>query len=860
MTEVNTTLPSQPVHWALRPRESSDRSSQPHSAPTGSIAQQSENFQRFFRAVRSPTHVRVTAGGRIVPNTRTTAPPAFNWNSENNRFETNKPPSEVDSTSQQQLTWLHNEPLPLGFPPILPSSFMSPPGSFHPQASLATMASPQFNSFGGHDHLSAGQNQIGKAFSEHSPNAEPNASLPQQVKVSHPAQFDNTKPFVYNGQLVFPVPPPSNPQALSMTILGNPNFVPQATTGLFAPPSPFPLPIANMPNPLMFPGQPHPMAISTPSSEQIPGRVPFTQPLMPMPSLSELTRAQIQTLRTHISFIDSQVSNHQFDPNFIQSQRAMVLAQIKSMESMLEAQLAAENSVKAVAQREINSSTSRRLATSQDKSKFPADTRRQDSASHVSQISLRAPSESGLEHSQAHKDIGQQKDLASQRAPFTRSNSMSRSKLSAAAAMAPPFQPRTQYNAVTTSQMEQSMAILGPSSSSPVEEIASETQAQIESRLLSKASTNWGQITDNTTVAVAAPPSLPKAQSMIESSTQAQSQARSMPRSSTFHGQADLVAPPHHFSNISSHAVPYLVGVLPQGLSTIEANPTDLVYPRPLTEEERRARHLYWGKAPASAQKGLPKFDGKDFYPPSPTKQNARLVTYSTPPGPASCHNPHTSALPDFGKLFTEPGAPGYKTPSPMRTSSSHPNLVSLPIQNAMPSDRSSMQESSNLALWPTQYTRQEEQVRRPITPQERTKITDGDDFSNLFLERGVPGYQSPVQERPFSSHVQSDPINQRLEGPVTPKKADDDEHFGDGGGNDVCSVDSWGASRDSTKWKSAIRIVPAASVYDGQGVTEEDCSDSSSVEINLTSQKNGALPKASMEYSWQERVANFSK
>lgn len=76
--------PVQQHQWHFRRRDSSDRH-QPHSAPTGFAAQQAENFQRFYRAVVSPTHVRVTAGGRIVPNTR--APPSWLWNGDKGLFE-----------------------------------------------------------------------------------------------------------------------------------------------------------------------------------------------------------------------------------------------------------------------------------------------------------------------------------------------------------------------------------------------------------------------------------------------------------------------------------------------------------------------------------------------------------------------------------------------------------------------------------------------------------------------------------------------------------------------------------------------------------------------------------------------------
>jgi hypothetical protein len=70
-------------------------------------------------------------------------------------------------------------------------------------------------------------------------------------------------------------------------------------------------------------------------------------------------------------------------------------------------------------------------------------------------------------------------------------------------------------------------------------------------------------------------------------------------------------------------AKPYLVGELPFGISVEHARDIDYVYPRQLTEDELRARHMYWGKAPHHLQSGLPKFDGKDFYPPSPARSES---------------------------------------------------------------------------------------------------------------------------------------------------------------------------------------------------------------------------------------------
>jgi hypothetical protein len=73
----------------------------------------------------------------------------------------------------------------------------------------------------------------------------------------------------------------------------------------------------------------------------------------------------------------------------------------------------------------------------------------------------------------------------------------------------------------------------------------------------------------------------------------------------------------------SNFGVPYLLGTLPKGVNPRTARDQDYCYKRPLTEEERRARFLYWGKAPKSAVKGLPKYDGKHFYPPSPVKERS---------------------------------------------------------------------------------------------------------------------------------------------------------------------------------------------------------------------------------------------
>ena len=47
------------------------------------------------------------------------------------------------------------------------------------------------------------------------------------------------------------------------------------------------------------------------------------------------------------------------------------------------------------------------------------------------------------------------------------------------------------------------------------------------------------------------------------------------------------------------------------------------MYPRRLTQDEVRSRFLHWGGAPRSARRGLPKYDGRNFYASSPAEDTA---------------------------------------------------------------------------------------------------------------------------------------------------------------------------------------------------------------------------------------------
>ncbi|PBP20752.1 hypothetical protein BUE80_DR008283 [Diplocarpon rosae] len=724
----------QQVRWNLRRREISDRSSQPHSAPTGLAAQQSENFQRFYRAVVSPTHVRVTAGGRIVLNTRSTAPPSLQWNSD-------KPAIEFNSRQAQPISM--ESSLPIAYPPIAQGTYLPTDNSeMRPQSTKSS---------GGMAHGP----QAAGAVSQ------------QPIKISPPTQFDQTKPFLYNGQIVYPVPqgfqPPPPSATLPVTMLGNPGFFPPA--GYL--PAQFPSQFGGAP--MIFPnGQQHAMMTMPNAIQSAENSAPA---LMQMPGViapGEFMQSQIQVMRGHLKQVENQMANnkHQIDEAVMEHQRSILLAQINNLESLLRLHHDQEGAVAHHARGAGKTSGS-------NEEQKPARTGSHGSYQRSDTVGKVAVS-------------GDEKDQ-------TRVGPQSKSKLSIAAAMAPPFQPRSKTWVSHTSQAMQ-LKPNSMSTSALEHPKPKESQAEVEARLVAKATSNWNapEIPYGFQKIYS---TLPRSQTIHEGFSQGQQNGRlmSFQRSSTFNGQTVPVNT--NVPIIPSTSVPYLVGVLPTGLSAQAASATDLVYDRPLTDDEIRARYLYWGKAPRSVQSGLPKFDGKDFYPPSPVKHNATpLVPHFTGVKPVDAQ---TIADLHFENLFTDREAPGYRSPPPAR-----------PAMNGISTSKP---------------------VSRPVCT---TSKPDEIDFSTLFTEPGAPGYRSPppmIKQSVATSNKSVDDSPVTPENPTFFGESEDEEE-------DARTVDSWqGLAGDNCNGASVKSVKSQRS--DAQD-TE------STVEIRLSPRANGSSPK----------------
>lgn len=637
--------------------------------------------------------------------------------------------SRLERSSDQPTTVLNptswERPLPPAYSPVVQ-------GSFKPQDSAGMS--------------SQGAKATGNV---------PSASGQQSIKISSPTQFDHTKPFVYNGQLVYPITqgmqPPQSAVPVPFSMLGNTNFYPPA--GYL--PAQSPLQFAGPPNPAMFgTSQQHPM-MATPN--MVPSLENLVGAYMSFPTFvapAESIQSQIQVLCGHLKQIESQLANnkHQIDSVMVENQRDALLAQIGSLEAFL------------------------RVYIGQDVANV---------ASQPGQINGLHQSTRSFSHGTPSTNVD-----ATGSARFEQST---KSKLSLTAAMAPPFQPRSRTN---MNQQSQGLELKPTSMSTSALEMskARESQADIEARLISRATSDWDA--PNALGLRAVCNAVPQSTTLHENHNQGQTlQVPTLPRHSHFPGQSLL-------SNAT--AVPYLVGVLPAEVNVQTASAHDLVYDRPLTDDEVRARYLYWGKAPRSAQIGLPKFDGKDFYPPSPVKIDPAPVSKDLVPPPfMSTARPievkDTEDL-QFENLFVEKGVPGYRSP---------PAAKDLGISNLKP------------ATQPV--------FAKPGMPDEL-------DFTALFTERGVPGYRSPPPKIKHTEVSYSKPIG---DAPVTPDNPTFSPEFEDE--DDTSTVDSWMPPKgDKIKDASDTSIKSLRS----------DAQDSeSTVDIRLSPLANGSSPKAHPTY-----------
>lgn len=581
-----------PAGWKYRGRSDSETgSAEPLQAPTGVPSQKQEGFQRFFKAVISPTHVRVTAGGRIVPNTRGPASPTSRRTKDTSTMDAQAIRDQAQPNLSTGHVGIHqpmavwpqiipgysNIPMSLipmqfsphftpgySFPSIISQPMIAQPSALQPSVpqptTTRTGASQATTDSATKDAVSTGS---GEAHGENAPATE----LQDGLKITSPENFDRTKPFYLNGQLVYPVatgfPGSASSQMMPIQMLGLPSGVSHAASpGMTTQFSGSMMQVSPHGTGQILAG-PFPTAHTFPSISAVQNRVvpvtgahhSATAPPVSSIKMSEVTKKQIGVLKSSIKWCEDQLQYNRFqiDENNMRETLKKFEAERQLFEARYQAEVAEEEAAARSTsipnnggQVEAKSSQGPTISSAESQgaqqSAPELAPNRNGKLNPQASVPSAKPQKGDLAHKQWAPVFDDKNRAASEGAMESR-----KSGLPVDAAKAPVFLPR---------------AITGEL-----------TERSLESR--EAAREYFG--------------------------------TRSRPESRD--------------SSHSKLEIPYLLGALPSGVNPRTARDQDYVYNRELTPDEVRARYLYWGKAPKSVMQGLPKFDGKHFYPPSPVKE-----------------------------------------------------------------------------------------------------------------------------------------------------------------------------------------------------------------------------------------------
>ncbi|KAH7146435.1 hypothetical protein EDB81DRAFT_934383 [Dactylonectria macrodidyma] len=674
--------------WKYGGRSDSEHTeTHPISAPPGLAAQKAEGFQKFYKAVVSPTHVRVTAGGRIVPNSRGSMSPNTKWARERPLGDASAGvhPAAVAHQVIPPYSMQHHQygpfiPTMNGLPPGMqpgmapgpvPYSIMPVPMGYNMAGSYA-MPPPMFN------HAQPTKSAMNQSNGSSQSDKQSEGSAPDKqkpVRISPPEQFDHSRPFYYNGHWMMPNSQPFYPYGMMppegfqpATIAGsmilpsdqngvnqmaqngvnsmvqngingiNPMIQNEVNTVAHHAVHPTVQPglnpmihngvnamaqngsnlmarngvngtnsmvqngvngtnptVQNGTNPGAQTGVNH-MAQTAKPSQHVEDAQP-AQPVRPRvapPATSEskkihhiqtpppvssirpsdITRKQIDGLRANMRYFEDQLqyNKHQIDEKYTKKQVEMIRGQIQNFEMNLSDQLRKEvfyypspnigNCTQPTNSSRGGSESTGSRIRSDDELELTQSAKQElidAAAKKAARGKGRARATPSLNSAKTSSATFQAVQM---RAEISLRDSKKASSLPVGAALAPPFQPR----APSTSTLATAIHAPQSTASGPDDEFHPSND-----HLIPAGGSGWRSFFKNS-------------RSVI-----------------------DLGGP-------------YLLGKVPRGMKPEDVTSADYVYGRKLTKDEKRARHMYWGKTPRNLQKGLPKFDGKDFYPPSPHK------------------------------------------------------------------------------------------------------------------------------------------------------------------------------------------------------------------------------------------------
>jgi hypothetical protein len=420
------------------------------------------------------------------------------------------------------------------------------------------------------------------------------------------------EPFYYNGQIMYPVgafPAPLGNPMVPVHMVGIPHGIAPPLSGQYMPPQPIrTVSAASAP----------PVSSYTPSNHSLSGIPPVVNHIVPAnanfnaataPPISsikpsDITKKQIASFKQNLKYHEDQLqyNRHQIDEKDMEQRIQTIKGHIQTFEATLRSQLEYEAAHLKATQGKEDKKPPQPAAVAVE-SKIPP-----QAAPATAPLGYGAPTTKkemdeatnrriALANYGLNTNIGEGAK-ATFRSPaepaLPQINGFPNAAgLPSDAALAPIFQPRGYASTWTGSKYAREM----------------KAYEEAEKRLLATESKSLGHLRVGER-SVSQPFAAPVAPAAQADGSLPPADNPSRPASTSAKQQ-------------SNFGVPYLLGTLPKGVNPRTARDQDYIYKRPLTDEERRARFLYWGKAPKSAVKGLPKFDGKHFYPPSPVKERS---------------------------------------------------------------------------------------------------------------------------------------------------------------------------------------------------------------------------------------------
>ncbi|KAF2965425.1 hypothetical protein GQX73_g8124 [Xylaria multiplex] len=625
------------LQWKYRGRTGSEvTSSKPLPAPADVDKQISEGFQRFFKAVVSPTHVRVTAGGRIVPNTRGSASPTTKWDKERLQTDVQHPIEPTKETKVEPVFAPSNNQMPpsmvqsmyppqpmiyqhMGMPISLYHPLQSPMPQFAYPYGFAPLAAPASNTsylpLPEREQRADGTGVAGRQ------NGGDNDNRPRHapIRISPPDQFDQNRPFYINGQLVFPpggmnsgpmpqmvashyfapgvMPAPAHPGQRVATVNHTNSGMPVATA-------------PNVPSPQLYPSAPD----RNPAPQSLTSAGPGSGTMPPLSSIrpSEITRKQLEGLRNSLKYYISQLqfNRHQIDEPWVFAQAQKARDNIKQFEHTLQMQVRFE------------------MEHYPNMEPMPR---------HVSDMgmscntpsrppSIRHTQASGSSHHGSIKSIGQAS--GSRHSQSQQVGTGNRGCLKANRTAIGINSNKTDNSTAHIDALEAAVIqkLSGPDATPEQKAMLEAITRPLNPHHDPKSSTVPHYSSDNSS----SKGSSAQPDSVVDKKRM---QAQAQPSSAYLQnqrGSGDIMQPggirltngnARHITlaNEDGPAGPYLIGSYPPGTDPWTYLGHEFVYARELTEAEKQARNIYWGKLPSKGT-GLPKFDGKDFYPASPLK------------------------------------------------------------------------------------------------------------------------------------------------------------------------------------------------------------------------------------------------